>query len=115
MRSPSPLLHNQAVTVFKPSKAEEPTQGGNKTTYTKSTYYNVRYTLTTDKILHITLYDVSSANDYDALFAEALIVPGVYSGSTPPLEGPDKHFYKVQSIHYRVADGILHNVGIDAI
>lgn len=115
MRSPSSVLRNQAVTVFKPSKAEEPIHGGNKVTYTKSTYYNVRYTLTTDKILHVVLYNVSSSTDYDDLFAEALIVPGVYAGSTPPVEGADKHFYKVQSIHYRVADGHLHNIGIDAV
>ena len=115
MRSPSSVLRNQAVTVFKPAKATEPINGGYATTYTKTVYYNLRYTITTDKKLHVTLYDVSNTVDYDSLFAEALIVPGVYQGLTPPKEGPDKHFYAVSAIHYRVADGHLHNIGIDAV
>ena len=115
MRSPSSVLRNQAVTVFKPAKATEPVNGGYATTYTKTVYYNLRYTITTDKKLHVTLYDVSNTVDYDSLFAEALIVPGVYPGLTPPKEGTEKHFYAVSSIHHRWADGHLHNIGIDAV
>ena len=115
MRSPSSVLRNQAVTVFKPAKATEPVNGGYKTTYTKTIYYGVRYTITTDKKLHVTFYDASNTVDYDSLFAEALIVPGVYSGLAPPKEGTEKHFYAVSAIHYRVADGHLHNVGIEAV
>ena len=115
MRSPSTALRNQAVTVFKPVKVTEPVNGGYKTTYTKTVYHGVRYTITTDKILHVVLYDVSGAIDYDSIFTEALIVPGEYTGLTPPKEGTEKHFYKVSNIHYRIADGHLHNVGIDAV
>lgn len=115
MKRPSPFLTSQAVTVFTPAKTTEPVNGGYTTTYTKAIYYNVRYTVTTDKMLHVVFYDVSDTVDYDSLFAEALIVPGVYQGLTPPKEGTEKHFYKVSNIHYRVADGHLHNVGIDAV
>lgn len=114
MRSPTPALLTQSVTVFTPVKATEPVNGGYPTTYTKTVYRNVRYTLTTDKILHVVLYDVSANTDYDAIFHEALIVPGVYAGLNPPKEGAEPHFYKTVNIHYRVADGHLHNVGIDA-
>lgn len=116
MRSPTPALLTQSVTVFTPVKATEPVNGGYDTTYTKTVFSdgNVRYTLTTDKILHVVLYNVSANVDYDAIFHEALIVPGIYAGLTPPKEGAEPHFYKTVNIHYRVADGHLHNVGVDA-
>lgn len=115
MKSPSPFLLTQSVTVFTPVKATEPVNGGYTTTYTRAVYHNVRYSVTTDRKLHVVFYDVSGAIDYDSILAEALIVPGVYTGLTPPKEGTEKHFYKVSNIHYRMADGHLHNVGIDAI
>ena len=45
MRSPTPALLTQSVTVFTPVKATEPVNGGYATTYTKTVYRNVRYTL----------------------------------------------------------------------
>jgi hypothetical protein len=115
MKPPSRMLLTQSVTVFTPIKAVPPVNGGYATTYSKTIYQHVRYTVTTDKVLHVVFYDVSGAVDYDSIFTEALIVPGEYTGLTPPKEGTEKHFYKVSNIHYRIADGHLHNVGIDAV
>ena len=113
MVRPSNFMTAQTVTVFTPHKANVPVNGGYPTSYTKGIFENVRCVCTEDKSLRITIFDVDSVIDYRALFENAIIVLGIYALDEPPKEGSDTHFYKVQSVSYRVAgNNQLHNIGV---
>lgn len=116
MIRPSAFMTAQTVTVFTPHKSTTPVNGGYPTTYAKMVFSNVRYTHTADKALRITIFDVDETVNYSALLSEAIVVLGLYALDTPPVEGSDTHFYKVQSVSFRVAgNGQLHNIGVECV
>lgn len=114
MKKPSSRLLNQTVTVFTPVAATGmPVNGGASQTWTKTTLSGVRYTVSEDNHLHLTVYNTA---EMPAMQIEkTLIVLGNYTGTTPPYEGSGVHYYCVSQIRYRYEqNGIIHNIGVDA-
>ena len=113
MIRPSEYMTAQTITVFTPVKATVPVNGGYQVTYTKTVLENVRCVCTQDKSLRVTVFDVDDVVNYRNLFENALVIPDLYTLDTPPKEGSDTSYYKVQSVSYRVAgENHLHNIGV---
>ena len=115
MKRPSNKLTMQTVTIFTPvpSLTTKPVNGGDVRTWNKTLLTNVRYTMSEDNALHLTVYDPEK---FPSIYiGQSIIILGAYVPDTPPVEGTDTHYYMITFVKYNYADnGQLHNIGVDA-